>query len=60
LRFKSGHLLVVLTILCVPSSCQTVQQWFDEGKVFCDQGRYGEAIEAFDKSIELNDPRLEE
>lgn len=45
-------LLLALTTL---AQCQqTAEDWVDKGTVLVQQGKYDEAIQAFDKAIEIN------
>ena len=47
--------VIALTILCLPSFGQTTAEgWFNQGMNLSGQSKYIEAIQAFDKAIELN------
>ena len=54
--------LILLLILMTPASCQqTAEDWFNNGSSLIDQGKYNEAIKAFDEAIiklDPNDPNL--
>ncbi|MCJ7445870.1 MAG: tetratricopeptide repeat protein [Methanotrichaceae archaeon] len=46
---------IVLSILCMPTLGQTTaKDWNDKGNALGSQGKYDEAITAFNKAIELN------
>ena len=52
--------LMILGVLCAPAFGQTTAiDWNDKGNVLVDQGKYDEAIKAYDKAIEIN-PQLAE
>jgi tetratricopeptide (TPR) repeat protein len=49
--------VMAITLLCLPASGQTTaQDWYNKGLALDNQGRYDEAIQAYDKAIEI-DPR---
>lgn len=56
MRFKAVFVLVImLIVLCAPALGQTTaKEWFDKGVALAEQSRYDEAIEPFDKAIELD------
>jgi hypothetical protein len=44
-----------MAMLCMPAFGQTtVKEWFDIGNDSFQQGKYYEALQAFDNAIELN------
>ena len=46
---------VLLFLLMAPAQCQqTAEDWLNKGDLLLNQGRYNEAIDAYNKSIELN------
>jgi tetratricopeptide (TPR) repeat protein len=48
-------ILIVLAVLCTPAFGQTTaSEWLDKGNALAGQGKYDEAIQAFDKAIEIN------
>ena len=53
-------ILIVFTVLCMPAFGQTTAvDWNSKGIALYDQKKYDEAIQAFDKAIDI-DPRFEE
>ncbi len=51
---------MILGVLCAPAFGQTTAiDWNDKGNVLVDQGKYDEAIKAYDRAIEIN-PQLAE
>jgi tetratricopeptide (TPR) repeat protein len=47
--------LIVLALLCKPAFGQTTAiDWVEKGDSFKDQGKFDEAIQAYDKAIEIN------
>ncbi|MCJ7444802.1 MAG: tetratricopeptide repeat protein [Methanotrichaceae archaeon] len=52
---KLGLSLIVLSILCMPTFGQTTaEEWFSKGNVLGMQGKFDEAIQAYDKAIDLD------
>jgi tetratricopeptide (TPR) repeat protein len=46
---------ILLSVLMTSAQCQqTAEDWFDKGLALGIQGKYDEAVQAFDKSIEIN------
>ncbi len=54
--------VLILLLLITPAQCQqTAKDWFNNGGSLNDQGKYNEAIKAFDEAIiklDPNDPNL--
>jgi hypothetical protein len=47
--------LILLAALCMPGFGQTsANDWFDKGIALYNQGKYDQAIQAYDKAIEIN------
>ena len=49
--------IVILTVFCligVVAASETAKEWNDKGRALCERGKYEEAIECFDKAIEIN------
>lgn len=58
IRAKFVFVLMTLAMLCAPVFGQTTaEDWVEKGVDFFGQGKYDEAIKAFDKAIEIN-PQL--
>jgi tetratricopeptide (TPR) repeat protein len=54
-RLKFIIAIIALAVLCVPAFGQTTtEDWFAKGNALYDQGKYDEAIQAYDKAIELD------
>ncbi len=52
--------MITLAALCAPAFGQTTAiDWNDKGNALVDQGKYDEAIKAYDRAIEIN-PQLAE
>ncbi len=45
--------LMLMAILASASGQQTAEDWYNKGNALYDQDKYDEAIQAFDKVIEL-------
>ena len=47
--------LILLLVLMTSAQCQqTAEDWFNKGLALGEQGKYDEAMEAFDEAISLN------
>jgi len=47
--------IIALTMLCVPAFAQTTaEDWFNKGVALAAQDKYDEALQAYDRAIELN------
>lgn len=53
------HILIALSVLCMPAIGMTANDWIEKGNAFYYQSRYNGAIMAYDKAIGIN-PRLAE
>jgi tetratricopeptide (TPR) repeat protein len=46
---------ILLLVLMTSAQCQrTAEEWSDKGMILAGQGKYAEAIEAYDEAIKLN------
>jgi tetratricopeptide (TPR) repeat protein len=55
MRMKFIIAIIALAVLCVPAFGQTTaSEWLDKGLALYDQGKYDEAIQAYDKAIEID------
>jgi tetratricopeptide (TPR) repeat protein len=55
MKLKLVIAVIALTTLYVPAFGQTTaREWYNKGVTLGCQGKYDEAIQAFDKAIELN------
>src|SRR5512136_761726 len=57
MKMKSHLIVAVLAIivLSLPAFAQTTaEDWFSKGNALFNQSKYNEAIQAYDKAIELN------
>ncbi len=52
-------LLLAISLLVPVLGQETAEDWLKKGDELCDQGKYSEAIQAYDKALEI-DPRLSE
>jgi tetratricopeptide (TPR) repeat protein/endonuclease/exonuclease/phosphatase family metal-dependent hydrolase len=58
MKIRFSPILIALTVLCVSVAGQESKYLYDEvGNAFASQGKYYEAIQAYDKAIEL-DPKF--
>jgi tetratricopeptide (TPR) repeat protein len=57
-RAKFVLILIVLALLCMPALGQRIAvDWDNEGIHLKAQGKYNEAIQAYDRAIEINPRR---
>jgi tetratricopeptide (TPR) repeat protein len=52
LRFIVAVMVTIL--LCLPAFGQTTDDWYNRVNDLYDQGKYEEAIQAYNKAIEIN------
>jgi len=49
------YVLIFLLLLIAPAQCQqTAEDWLKKGDLLLNSGKYDEAIEAFNRALELN------
>lgn len=55
-RYLHGALLAVVLIfaICQPAGAMTAEEWYEKGLALYQQGKYADAIEAYDRAITLD------